>query len=80
MSASVNAKSVVLPLAPSGCETSSIEIWGSASSFWIVPAPVASAIVALAGLVSWSVSVSSGSVVVSPLTGDVDGLATPDPG
>src|SRR5437879_12313592 len=61
----------VLLVVPSGLTTSSMESAGWVSSFWIVPVPVPLAIVALVAADRVTVKVSSGSNVVSALTGTV---------
>ncbi len=66
-SETVNTKGVG-PEFPSRWLTSSIEIVGSVSSFWIVPTAWPSAIVAWTGVSRSTVKVSSGSNLVSPLT------------
>src|SRR2546430_219472 len=51
----------VLLVVPSGLTTSSMESTAAASSFWIVPVPIALAIVALVAPDRVTVKVSSGS-------------------
>src|SRR5438445_81681 len=64
----------VLLVVPSGLTTSSMESAGWVSSFWIVPVPIALAIVALVAPDRVTVKVSSGSNAVSAHTSTVTGL------
>src|SRR5438445_32711 len=64
----------VLLVVHSGLTTSSMESTAAASSFWIVPVPIALAIVALVAPDRVTVKVSSGSNAVSAHTSTVTGL------
>ena len=62
---------VVVPVLPSVTVTLLIDRVSTPSSFTIVPRPWPSRIVALPGLDRFTTNVSSGSTVVSPMTGTV---------
>src|SRR3989442_3546528 len=64
----------VLLVVPSGLTTSSMESTAGASSFWIVPAPIALGNVALAAPDMGTEKISSGSNAVSAHTSTATGL------